>query len=184
MELHDLFLDDGSFAAPRYVKDIALVPETHRDWYRAIARGGYELKHHIWRGVRQPFEAAFKQAQSDGQAKIDKVQAALDRAIKRLDNEHVDRLLSDALDAAGVSKGLISGAVALMRINMSFEIEDDAYGGGRVVVGTTPDGFLLSPQGAVERFLESDEGTAFKGRSPAPNDAYFSGLVDELKRKR
>ncbi|MCB1465736.1 MAG: hypothetical protein KDK08_00955 [Rhizobiaceae bacterium] len=51
-------------------------------------------------------------------------------------------------------------------------------------VGTTPDGFLLSTQGAVEQFLASDEGKAFAAKSAAPNDAYFSGLVEELKRRR
>lgn len=185
MDRDALFFEDGTFAAPLHVANIADVPPTHADWYFETGKGGkkaFRLVEHIWKELREPFEhqVAELERQRDELIATNAANLERERALRRA--AQVNTALSFALKAAGVSAGLVNGAAALLADSHSFEVEP-TYDGTHLVMAQTPAG-MHSVVGLVEAFLESDDGKAFAPKRTLPNDAYFKSLVAGLKQRR
>ncbi|TWI33041.1 THO complex subunit 7 family protein [Mesorhizobium tianshanense] len=186
MDKRALFLEDGSFAAPRTVRNIEDVPETHRDWYLPEAGkedGRYILNHEIWKKVREPYEREverIEKAMADLKAKHE---TDLEREKQVRKREKIDATLRSTCEDAGIPAGLIEGVIALLSEESTFEV-DDSYEFGGVVIANS-NGTLNSVEALVENFLDSDEGAAFRGkRRAAPSDGYFASLIAGLKERR
>jgi hypothetical protein len=186
MDRDALFFDDGSFAAPLFVRDILEVPETHRDWYRATGKTGkqaYRLTEHIWKSVREPFERQYMEIEAARDVMVAKREADLAAIRKQNDDTAIDRALTRVLVAAGVKEGLIGGAIALLREGAAFEVEK-GYQDEIVIMAKTPDGFLHSLDLYAKCFLDSDDGAGFRSANAGPGDSYFTDLVAGLKQRR
>lgn len=186
MDRDALFFEDGTFAAPLHVANIADVPPTHADWYEPTGKGGkkaFRLVEHIWKELREPFEHQVAELERQRAELIANSEANLERARALHKAERINTALSAALKSAGVSAGLVAGAAALLSDSNSFEVEPTYDGTGIVVMAQTPTG-MHSIDGLVEAFLDSDEGLAFAPKRTAPNDAYFASLIAGLKQRR
>lgn len=164
---------------------LARIPEPYRDAYLDLEGEGKS-----WRKSRQLASYIAEQL-----AEIERLKGEIESAkathaaelshhrAKR-DEETVSQSLRAALAARGVKPALTNAAAALLRERVAFEVEDNDYGEGRTVVGKTPDNFLVSVDGAVESFLQSDEGAPFAPASGKPSDGYFQSLIAGLKQRR
>jgi hypothetical protein len=97
-------------------------------------------------------------------------------------NETIATALKSALLTAGATEKLIPGAVALLRQQHTFEVET-GYADEKIVTAQTDAGLHSLPM-LVENFLESDEGAGFRPKRPAPNDGYFTSLMESLRQPR
>ncbi len=123
-----------------------------------------------------------EQLEKERDGEIKKRDTDLITAKAARNSETVDAQLKAALIAAGAAPTLIPGAIALLREQHTFEVED-GYDGQPVIAAQTEAG-LHSVDVLVENFLDSDEGAAFRPKRPQPNDGYFTSLVAGLKQRR
>lgn len=187
MDKTALFHPDGSFAAPRFVKNIEDVPESHRDWYlpeRGRTDGSHILNHVIWKEVREPYEREIERLErelAELKAKHEKDVVAEKQARKQ---DKIDSTLHSACKDAGIPDGLMEGAIAILTAKATFEVDESYEFGGGVVIANSG-GHLNSVEGLVENFLDSDEGAGFRGkRRAAPSDGYFTALLSGMKERR
>ncbi|RUX73897.1 hypothetical protein EN925_15055 [Mesorhizobium sp. M7A.F.Ca.US.006.04.2.1] len=188
MDKNALFLEDGSFAAPLFVKDIAEVPESHRDWYNPMpkgnTRGNYRLDDFYWMEVRLPFEQEVLRLEQQQAALTAKYEADIGREKQGRKEDKINATLLSTCEAAGIPEGLIEGAIAVLSKQTTFDVDDSYEFGGGVVIANSG-GHLNTVETLVENFLDSDEGKAFRGkRRAAPSDDYFSNMITGMKERR
>jgi hypothetical protein len=154
--------EDGIFEAPSVVLSLSDVPEEYRPMYAhrpdmagkfALTAEGRELRDWAMAEVQR-----IKTEAADKRAKLESEIATM-REERR--TEAITSALTQALTRAGVRERLQPAAAALIQKTHKFEIDDPQDGGSRVVLGHSDFG-LVAPDDVVGRFLESDDGAAFR----------------------
>jgi hypothetical protein len=180
------FVDaDGNFSMPMMVADLNDVPDEWREVYRLIESGRDAGKYSLSPKARQLRDWYAREAQrvhDEGQSGLAAQQSELEALQRQNHEEAVSAALKSELLAQGAKSELVKGATALLRQQFQFEVEP-GYGDERVVICRNDFG-LTSVQGAVRGLLESDEGAAFRNRSAAPSESYFTSMLSGLRARR
>jgi hypothetical protein len=176
--------EDGLFSAPVLVHDLNDVPEQFRGMYTEAthAPGKFVLTQE-GRKLKEWYLGEIERTHSEGKAGIADREAKLQKAKKESEDFTIERALTFELTEQGCIPGLMKAAVALLKEQYSYEIEGFAYGDGIIVMARNEFG-LSSIEAAVRGLLESEGGAAFRNRSAAPSDAYFTRLLADLRRPR
>lgn len=185
MDRSALSFADGSFASPQYVPDLNLVPPEFRNSYqRNVGSGGYKrfcLRPEVWKEI-EPLVLELERTEREAAESIAQADAKLAAAKLARLNEGVSAALSTALAVANVPDMLIRGAIALIQETNKFQL-DENYDDETIVVADTPTG-LMSVNGLVDTFLESQEGEGFRPKKTAPSDGFFASMIAEMKQRR
>lgn len=172
---------DGNFEYPLAVEKLSDVPFDARSLY-------------VPAGARFTLDPAIIDETKDAQDEIAKlkkdiaaIKAETEATLKTLraksDDALTDSALHDAFTAAGVDAKLVRAAAALLKTTYRFETEDRDDGGDRVVIAADAFG-LHTPKRAVERWLASPQGEAFRNKKATISEGHFLGLLSQLRQER
>lgn len=166
---------------PKKVETLDSVPAEYQTAYIADDDGsGYWLAIDVAKAIEDG-EAELARLKSDHTARM----AAADKEIAASQEQRRKNAISlaicEALTEASVDAKWHSAIAALLADQHRMHVEDNGF--GPVVVADTPMG-LKSAQQVVAEFLASDEASAYRPRSSAPEAGYFSSLLADLKRAR
>lgn len=157
------------------------IPADYQEAYLDMDDGTLTLSKRVANFITEKL-TEIEQLEKERDAELAQLDSKLSTAKAARNADTIDAQLKAALLAAGATGTLIPGAIALLREQHAFEVED-GYDGAPVITAQT-EGGLHSLTGLVESFLDSDEGAAFRPRRPAPNDGYFANLMADLKQRR
>lgn len=173
--------EDGNFEYPLAIDKLTDAPFDARSLY--VPAGN--------RFIMDPSIIDETKEAQDEIAKLKKdiaaIKADTESTLKTLraksDDALADSALHDAFTAAGVDVKLIRAAAALLKTTYRFETEDRDDGGAPVVIATDAFG-LHTPKRAVERWLASPQGEAFRSKKAVVSDGHFMGLLAQLRQER
>jgi hypothetical protein len=101
-------------------------------------------------------------------AEIEDIPAKLERERKARRDDAVNDAIQSSLKKAGVKKGLLEGAISLLKAENGFEVDPSDDGRGFVVTGRNAFG-LCEVDSLVEELVGGEEGAVWRERKPAPS---------------